>query len=143
MLLLAGVLAGCAASGSAQPSAAELDVHVMNLRSDHGLVGCTLFDSAKGFPTDPNAALQRRWCPITDRTASCRFDPIAAGTYAVACFHDENANGKLDTKIFGIPKEGTVVSNRAHGHMGPPKFQDARFRFDARPSTLALPIEYR
>jgi uncharacterized protein (DUF2141 family) len=57
------------------------------------------------------------------------FEPIPAGTYAVACFHDENKNGRLDTGLFGIPTEGTVVSNHAKGFMGPPSFGNARFWF--------------
>ena len=39
------------------------------------------------------------------------------GTYAVACFHDANKNGKLDTGIFGIPQEGVCASNG--GHLAP------------------------
>jgi len=36
---------------------------------------------------------------------------IPPGTYAIACYHDENDNGKLDTNFLGIPKEGTGASN--------------------------------
>jgi uncharacterized protein (DUF2141 family) len=86
--------------------------------------------------------MQKKWCPIASGTATCAFDPIAAGTYAVACFHDENDNGKLDTGIFGIPKEGTVVSNRAHGTLGPPSWDAAKFSFAGRPTELVLPISY-
>jgi uncharacterized protein (DUF2141 family) len=53
---------------------------------------------------------------------------IPQGTYAIACYHDENNNGKLDTKFMGIPKEGTGASNDARGTMGPPKFKDAKFQ---------------
>jgi hypothetical protein len=101
-------------------------------------VGCSLYGSAKGFPTDSSAALQRRWCPIDKDTSRCAFDPIVAGRYAVACFHDENANGKMDTGLFGIPKEGTVVSNHAKGFMGPPSFKDAAFSFSGAASEIAL-----
>jgi len=100
-----------------------------------------LYNAARGFPTDPNAASQKRWCAITGATSTCTFDPIAPGTYAVACFHDENGNGKLDTGIFGIPKEGTVVSNHAKGFMGPPSFDKARFSFSGA-TTLVLHMGY-
>jgi len=41
------------------------------------------------------------------RDARLRGEASSAGTYAVACFHDENKNGKCDTGLFGIPTEGT------------------------------------
>ncbi len=101
-----------------------------------------LFSGPAGFPKDPAAAAQRRWCRIDASTSVCTFDPIPAGTYAVACFHDENDNGKLDTGIFGIPKEGTVVSNRAKGTLGPPSWDAAKFTFAGRATELVLPMSY-
>jgi len=64
------------------------------------------------------------------------------GTYAVACFHDENKNGVLDTGLFGIPSEGIVSSNHAKGFMGPPKFEDAKLSFSGRATELRLKIGY-
>jgi uncharacterized protein (DUF2141 family) len=67
---------------------------------------------------------------------------MPAGTYAVACLHDENKNGKLDTGLFGIPKEGTVASNHAKGFMGPPSFDKAKFSFSGTASTMDLRMGY-
>lgn len=49
--------------------------------------------------------------------------------YATSVFHDENSNGELDTNFMGIPREGVGASNGAKGHLGPPKFDAAAFRF--------------
>ena len=135
-------LLASSASDADPPATAVLKVRISGLRSDAGQVGCTLYDSARGFPTDASAALQRRWCPIEKAASLCAFDPIPAGIYAVACIHDENKNGKLDTGLFGIPTEGTVVSNHAKGFMGPPSFEKARFRFSGVPSELQLRMGY-
>ena len=143
-----GVVLVVAATSSADqpaPPAAPtgvLTVRVSQLRSNDGQVGCTLYSSARGFPTDASAASQRRWCAIGNKTSTCAFDPIAAGTYAVACFHDENKNGKVDTGLFGIPTEGTVVSNHAKGFMAPPSFEKARFAFSGAATTLDLRMGY-
>src|SRR5450631_1523746 len=94
-----------------------LTVRLVSLRNNHGRAGCSLYGSERGFPKDSSVALQRVWCSIAGSESVCRFDPVPAGTYAVACFHDENNNGKCDTGIFGIPTEGTVVSNHAKGFM--------------------------
>ena len=52
------------------------------------------------------------------------IENVASGKYAVAVFHDENDNDKLDTGTFGIPKEKYGFSNNARGKMGPPAFQN-------------------
>jgi uncharacterized protein (DUF2141 family) len=144
--LRAGILATALLAGGpsiADPApTAVLSVRLSQLRSNDGQVGCMLYDSAKGFPTDPSPSAQKRWCPIGDKTSTCSFDPIPAGTYAVACFHDENKNGKCDTGLFGIPTEGTVVSNHAKGFMGPPSFDKAKFSFSGIASELQLRMGY-
>jgi uncharacterized protein (DUF2141 family) len=123
------------------PATAVLTMRLA-LRNSSGQVGCLLFASEKGFPKDAGAALQRKWCAIASSESVCPFDPIPAGTYAVACFHDENKNGKLDTGLFGIPTEGTVASNDAKGFMGPPSFDRAKFSFQAAPIELRLKMNY-
>ncbi len=138
---IAAALSLCALSAAADAPTAVLTMRLA-LRNSNGQVGCLLFTSEKGFPKDPNAAAQRKWCPISSSTSVCSFDPIPAGTYAVACFHDENKNGKLDTGLFGIPTEGTVASNNAKGFMGPPSFKDAKFSFAGSPTDLRLTMSY-
>src|SRR5258708_6139738 len=140
--LAAAIVLASSPSIADPPRTAALTIRVSNLRSNNGQVDCTIYNSAKGFPTDSSAALQRRWCPPPNAAATCVFDPIPAGIYAVACFHDENNNGKCDTGIFGIPIEGTVVSNHAKGFMGPPSFEKAKFSFSGSVTTLDLRMGY-
>jgi uncharacterized protein (DUF2141 family) len=140
--VVAAILFASGAGMADAPATAVLTIKITNLHSNAGQVGCTLYNSAKGFPTDPSAALQGKWCPIADAGATCAFAPIPAGVYAVACIHDENGNGKLDTGMFGIPKEGTVVSNHAKGVMGPPSFEKAKFSFAGTASEMGLRMGY-
>jgi uncharacterized protein (DUF2141 family) len=142
VLVGAATLLAASTSVAGSPPTGVLAVRISQLRSNDGQVGCTIYDSAKGFPSDASASLQRRWCPIASASATCAFDPLPAGTYAVACFHDENKNGKLDTGLFGIPKEGTVVSNHAKGFMGPPSFDKAKFSFAGVSTELPLRMGY-
>jgi uncharacterized protein (DUF2141 family) len=136
------VTIGSFADPAPPPPLGVLTVKLSSLRSNDGQVGCTIYSSATGYPKDAAAALQRIWCPIANATAACAFAPLPAGTYAVACFHDENKNGKLDTGAFGIPKEGTVASNHAKGFMGPPSFKDAKFAFTGVATDLPLRMAY-
>jgi uncharacterized protein (DUF2141 family) len=124
------------------PPKAVLTVKVTQLHSNDGKVNCSLYASAEGFPTDPSKAAQSPRCAIQAKTSTCSFEPIPAGTYGVACFHDENGNGKLDTGLFGVPTEGTVASNHAQGSMGPPPFDKAKFSFTGQATTLDLHMSY-
>lgn len=141
MLVVSAVPSAGRADESAAAGSAALAVR-LTLRNSNGEVGCMLFGSPRGFPRDPGAALQRKWCGISNAQSLCPFDPVPAGTYAIACFHDENGNGKLDTGLFGIPAEGTVASNHAKGFMGPPSFEDAKLRVGAGPAELRLRVSY-
>ena len=140
-LVAAALLVGSPSSAD-PPATGTLTIRVTSLRSNNGQVGCMIYNSAKGFPADSTMALQRLWCPISTAASTCAFDPTPAGIYAVACIHDENKNGKLDTGLFGIPTEGTVVSNHAKGFMGPPSFEKARFSFSGAASELQLHMAY-
>jgi uncharacterized protein (DUF2141 family) len=62
---------------------------------------------------------------------TCTFSGIAPGTYAVALFHDENGDGKLDTNFMGVPREGVGVSNNKLRSFGPPRWDDAKFPLGA------------
>lgn len=103
-----------------------LEVRVSGVRNGAGQVGCLLFTSADGFPGDIKKARQALLVPIVDGIGVCHFD-APAGTYAVVAMHDENANGKLDKSVMGVPKEGYGASKGARGAFGP-KFDDASFR---------------
>jgi len=72
-------------------------------------------------------ALRINHASIANNKCSFTFEGLPHGMYAIACYHDENNNGKIDTNFFGVPKEGTGASNNAKGFMGPPSFSNAKF----------------
>ena len=54
------------------------------------------------------------------------FNGLENGEYAIALFHDENSNKKLDKNFFGVPKEGYGISNNPKTLLEP-TFKDAEF----------------
>jgi uncharacterized protein (DUF2141 family) len=132
-----------AAPSQTQQSLSNLiHVEIAGLRNDKGQVVCDLHSSADGFPKNGDKALAHAKSPISNGHAVCDFPDVKAGTYAVAVFHDENSNGKLDTNFMGIPREGVGASNNAKGHFGPPKFSAAAFRFSGDRLELKITITY-
>jgi uncharacterized protein (DUF2141 family) len=120
----------------------SIKVIVIGLRSNDGEVDCALFKSADGFPGDSSKAFKTVKSKIENQQATCVFVGVPPGDYAVSEFHDENGNGKLDTNFIGMPKEGVGASNDAAGHMGPPKFDAARFKFDGSYGVMTIHTKY-
>lgn len=124
------------------PQANLIHVEIDGLRNDQGQVFCALFSSASDFPKHANKALARTKSTISNGQAVCEFSGVAPGTYAVSVFHDQNNNGKMDTNLIGMPKEGVGASNNAKGHFGPPKFDAASFHFAGGRMDLKIKIDY-
>ncbi len=127
---------------AAQTRAARLVVEVTGLRNDGGRVGCLAFASRDGFPTQPARAVAGAGAAPSSRRATCVFENLPAGTYAIAVHHDEDGDGVFDTGIFGIPLEGVGASRDAHGTMGPPSFDDARIDVPAGGTHITVHISY-
>jgi uncharacterized protein (DUF2141 family) len=120
-----------------------MHVQVLNIRNSTGTVDCALFESPQGFPTEAlHSATHVMVIKVRQTQARCNFADIRPGTYALAVFHDENMNGKLDTNWLGIPTEGYGFSNDVKASLGPPSFAAASFAYDGRTLELTIRLEY-
>ena len=125
-LLASLFAAGMGVAGPA--SGADLTVEVLGLRSGDGAVHFGLYDTPGAFPgydgriagaqTGIKAGI-KGWRAVTE------FKGLKPGRYALAVYHDENANGEFDQFIFGLPLEDYGFSNGAAVFFGPPSFEDA------------------
>lgn len=101
-------------------------VEFSGMKSDTGALFVAVYNNKKSF-------LKKRYkesvITITDKKAIATFE-LLEGEFAISAFHDVNDNKKMDTRIFGIPKEPIGTSNNAKGMFGPPKFKDAKFKVD-------------
>ncbi len=121
---------------------ATLTVQVEGLKDDRGKVHASLYASEDGFPTRPEKALRQVDVKIEGGRARVVFEGIPPGGYAVAAYHDENGDGKLDTGFLGIPSEGLASSNDAKGFMGPPSFEKARVEVGPGENRIVIRIGY-
>jgi uncharacterized protein (DUF2141 family) len=126
---------------SASAQQYTLDIAVSGMHSDKGTLYLSIYNSEKGFPRDPKSAFRLTYARIINGISTFRFDKLPKGTYAIACYHDENSNSKLDANLFGVPTEGTGASNDARGFLGPPKFRDAKFSLD-HDTAITIRIRY-
>ena len=90
-------------------------------RDGHLRIG--LFNDSDDFP---EKAIAGKVVNISGDSTTVVFEGLPSGDYAISIIHDRNRNGKLDTNLFGIPKEGFAFGNNAMGLFGPPSFDKAR-----------------
>jgi uncharacterized protein (DUF2141 family) len=107
----------------------SIHVRFHGMKSDQGVVRIALFNATTPFPSDK--PFKGYVAFITNGEASIEMNNIPYGEYAIAAFHDENNNEKLDRNIVGIPTEGYGFSNNARGILGPPSFESSKFTLQA------------
>jgi len=127
----------------AQSLCPGIHVKILDIRNSTGAVACALFESPEGFPSEYlRSATHIMFIKVRDKQARCDFEDIPPGTYALAIVHDENMNGKLDTNLLGIPKEGYGFSNDAKALLGAPSFSAASFSYDGQNLELTISLNY-
>lgn len=102
---------------------ATLTINVKNIQIQSGRICVALYQSGEGFPGGKPKELRR--VPVKGEQQQISFE-VEPGDYAVAIFQDVNDNGKLDTRLFGIPKEPYGFSNNFRPRLSAPKFSDCR-----------------
>jgi uncharacterized protein (DUF2141 family) len=136
---LLAALALIALPGAASPGSVELSV--AGLRSAKGLIQVCLTADPKHFPDCKGDPAARHLTAPAAKATGLRFDDLPAGSYAISLFHDENGNGKVDTRL-GIPTEGVGFSNNPRLWFGPPSFAAARFTVTDQPVAETVKMKY-
>ena len=125
-----------------KPSEHRLTVSVSNIRAAKGEVAITIYpDDPKRFLA-PKGKLLRERVPARAPTTSACFYLPAPGFYAIAVYHDANADEDFNRSVVGMPTEGYGFSNDAPTKVGLPGFNTVRFRVPAGASRTALRMRY-
>jgi len=114
----------------------------VSARDGAGRVRCAAFADARGFPKDAKAAVAAIDVPVIRGMATCVFSALPPGTYAIAAYHDENGNGRLDENFLGMPKEGFGFSRNPDTRFGPPKFDTAAVAYSGAPTGVDIQMKY-
>lgn len=108
--------------------AADLALRIDDVKSADGTVSVALYNSADSFLKKPAHYTRAK---AEKGTVTVDFKDLPEGEYAVALYHDANANGKMDKNMIGMPTEDFAFSNNAMGKMGPPSFEQAKLAVPA------------
>lgn len=108
------------------PDIGTLKLTVDNIQSEEGNIMIALYKSRENFLQEENiyrSAVISAKKPSTHFT----FQEIPAGDYAIAIFHDKNADEKLNFNFFFLPKEPYGFSNNFIPRFSKPAFEDTKF----------------
>jgi uncharacterized protein (DUF2141 family) len=122
-------------------SAGELAVTVSDIKNNTGWVLAAVYDSEASFLKPPLARVSVKFKAAPGKITFALPD-LPPGQYAVAAFHDENDNGKLDRNSLGVPTEGFGFSNDARGTGGPPAFAAAAVTVGDGNKAIKIPLDY-
>lgn len=136
--IAASALSATLLLGAASPGAVELEL--AGLRSAKGVVQLCLTRDPVNFPScTDDAHAEKRTVPASQRRVA--FTGLPSGAYAIALFHDENRNARLDT-VLGIPREGFGFSRNPTIAFGPPKFKAADFPVASGATEQRVQLKY-
>lgn len=129
------------AAAIGQAEAADLRISVGGVRSADGLLMIAVYDDPARFRQE-GAAIATIRLKARAGEANVTLNGVSPGGYAIAAFHDENANGELDANLLGIPTEGYGFSNDARSSFGPPSFDAAQVEVGSGPRTASIDLRY-
>ena len=94
-----------------------------------------------GFPS-VGKEIMGKDVQVTEDKVTLTIKDIPVGIYAIAVFQDIDANGKLNSNLFGAPTEPYGFSNNLFGKFGPPDYEDVSFYIeDGKTVSLTINLE--
>lgn len=109
--------------------AKQIDFEIKGIKHDQGLLFVQLFKGADSYQS--GKPISQTAVKAKQGSVTVTFDDLEAGEYAIRYFHDENADAKMATNLFGMPQEGYGFSNNAKPNFGPAKYPEIKFHLAA------------
>ena len=135
------IAAGFSAVAAEAQQGNTINVAVSGIKDNTGSIRCGLFNSADSFPKD-GKEYQGVEAPIANGQATCTFNNVPPGTYAVAYFKAAPGQTKMKTGMFGMPQDPYGFSRNATIGMGPPSFNSAAYSYAGGNTTWPVTITY-
>lgn len=106
----------------------RLIIKINNVSKDKGIIWIGLYDSADTYLIKEKSILKK--IDVSKKGYhEMVIDSLPYGTYAMALFHDVNANGEMDRNLLGIPSEPYAFSKKPKSKWRLPKFDEVKFDF--------------
>ena len=106
----------------------SVTVTINGIKKAKGDIRVQLISSKENYTATPSIALDSLVKSAAKPSTTLQFLNVADGEYAIKVFQDLDYDRKLNTNMFGIPKEPYGFSNSARGKMGPPSYEQVLFQ---------------
>ncbi|MDB5229058.1 MAG: hypothetical protein JWN78_3251 [Bacteroidota bacterium] len=116
----------------------DLLITFTNINSP-GLIYFGMYKRSDAFPK-ANSGKPYIADPGTKNSVTVKISDIEYGEYAVALFQDLNGDGKMNTKIFGIPAEPFGFSNNIKPRFSAPKFDKCKFNYSETNYSISIKL---
>lgn len=140
----------CSAAIQAQPVAVQttantaaqgtLIIQVHAAANNDGYIDISLLSNEQQFSGDATPALNCRQ-QVVAQQASCTFDGLKHGHYALFVYHDENDNHALDENFLGAPTEKLAISAIDLASNSSPTFEQSKFGFQAQVGQVFINLQ--
>ncbi len=119
-----------------------IHVHIHGIRNDQGMVKAVLYGpNPQDFLVRGKKADKERE-PAEEGSMTLCVAARKKGQYAVAVYHDENDNHKLDRNWIGLPTEGFGFSNDPTLFLAPPSFEESAFKINGDLTHVEVEMKY-
>ena len=120
----------------------RLQVRVAGLKAPKGNITITVYpDDSSQFLAKGAKLARQRVTSAQPVTTACFVMP-AAGTYAVAVYHDANNDHDFNRSFVGMPTEGFGFSRNPKTKLGLPRFSEVRFAAQPGDNVLEIQLSY-
>ena len=115
-------------TGLGKEEMGRLIIKINNVSKDKGIIWIGLYDSADTYLIKEKSILKK--IDVSKKGYhEMVIDSLPYGIYAMALFHDVNANGEMDRNLLGIPSEPYAFSKKPKSKWRLPKFEEVKFDF--------------
>ncbi len=126
--------------GTPNMKSGTLSIEINNIKSPGGKVWIGIYDSESSFLIKEKAILEGVAIE-KEGLLTVEIPDLKFGQYAVAVFHDENNNGKMDRNAIGIPSEPFAFSRIPKSKWRLPKFEEVKFSFNTPEQKLSTHLK--
>ncbi len=114
----------------------NISIAIPNLKNTKGEILIGVYNKQDGFPKE-NKQYKYYIIKADKFSGEYNITDLPRGEYAIAIFHDTNADGICNTNFLGIPKEGYGFSKNIKPVFSVPKFNECKIDLN---SNMAIKI---
>jgi uncharacterized protein (DUF2141 family) len=113
---------------------------IQNIKNTKGTLRIAFYKKGSNFPDNSGILYAKEMKIIQKGEMILTFSDIGLGEYAMAIFHDENGNKKLDKNLLGVPTEPYGFSRNFKPKFSAPKYTDCNVDFSQTNNSFTIKL---